>query len=176
MKTTTTSHRRIGARTAKTSRISGNGNGRAPARRQTPAVSSRIASWLAKPKQNLIGGKWVPAASHKTFDVFNPAEGSVIARVAESDKEDINRAVASARRAFESGQWRRFTPSERGKLIWRIGDLILQHAALQQTISRAHYGCTSGSVSRRLGFGENRGYLPTANPPSSGSCRTTADR
>jgi len=42
------------------------------------------------------------------------------------------------------------------------------HAALQQTISRAHYGCTSGSVSRRLGFGENRGYLPTANPPSSG--------
>jgi len=127
MKTTTTSHRRIGARTAKTSRISGNGNGRAPARRQTPAVSSRIASWLAKPKQNLIGGKWVPAASHKTFDVFNPAEGSVIARVAESDKEDINRAVASARRAFESGQWRRFTPSERGKLIWRIGDLILQH-------------------------------------------------
>ncbi|MCX8090252.1 MAG: aldehyde dehydrogenase family protein, partial [Verrucomicrobiae bacterium] len=56
------------------------------------------------------------------------ADGSVIARVPDSDKEDINRAVAAARRAFESGPWRRMTPSERGKLIWRIGDLILQHA------------------------------------------------
>jgi phenylacetaldehyde dehydrogenase len=125
---TTTSHRRISARTAKTSRISGNGNGRAPAKRPALAISSGIASWLARPKQNLIGGKWVPAASHKTFDVFNPAEASVIARVADGDKEDINRAVAAARRAFESGPWRRLTPSERGKLIWRIGDLILQHA------------------------------------------------
>jgi phenylacetaldehyde dehydrogenase len=48
--------------------------------------------------------------------------------VPDSDKEDINRAVGSARRAFESGPWRRLTPSERGKLIWRIGDLILEHA------------------------------------------------
>ena len=125
---TTTSHRRISARTAKTSRISGNGNGRAPAKRPALAISSGIASWLARPKQNLIGGKWVPAASHKTFDVFNPAEASVIARVADGDKEDINRAVAAARRAFESGPWHRLTTSERGKLIWRIGDLILQHA------------------------------------------------
>src|ERR1700736_4680909 len=126
MKTTTTSHRRISARAPKTSRLSGNGH--APAKRPALAISSRIASWLARPKLNLIGGKWVPAASHKTFDVFNPAEASVIAHVADGDKEDINRAVAAARRAFESGPWRRLTPSERGKLIWRIGDLILQHA------------------------------------------------
>src|SRR5436190_1084005 len=125
---TTTSHRRISARTTKTSRISGNGNGRVPAKRPALAISPGIASWLASPKQNLIGSKWVPAASHKTFDVFNPAEASVIARVAEGDKEDINRAVAAGRRAFELGPWRRLTPSERGKLIWRIGDLILQHA------------------------------------------------
>jgi phenylacetaldehyde dehydrogenase len=76
----------------------------------------------------LIGGKWVPAASGKTFDVFNPAEGSVIARVPDSDKEDIDRAVGAARRAFESGPWRRLTSSERGRLIWQIGDLILEHA------------------------------------------------
>ena len=76
----------------------------------------------------MINGKWVPAASGKSFDVFNPADASVLARAAESDKEDIQRAVAAARRAFESGPWRRMTPSERGKLVWRIGDLILQHA------------------------------------------------
>src|SRR5437773_290545 len=125
---TTTSHRRINAPTTKTSRISGNGNGRVPAKRPALAISTGIASWLASPKQNLIGSKWVPAASHKTFDVFNPAEASVIARVAEGDKEDINRPAAAPRRAFESGPWRRLTPSERGKLIWRVGELILQHA------------------------------------------------
>jgi len=52
----------------------------------------------------------------------------VIARVPESDKEDIDRAVAAARRAFESRSWGRLTASERGKLVWRIGDLILEHA------------------------------------------------
>ncbi|MGZ5120784.1 MAG: aldehyde dehydrogenase family protein, partial [Burkholderiales bacterium] len=106
--------------------MSGNGNGRAPAKRPALAVSSSVATWLAKPKLNLIGSKWVPAASRKTFDVFNPADASVIARVPNSEKEDINRAVTAARRAFEP--WRRMTPSARGKLIWRIGDLILEHA------------------------------------------------
>ena len=124
---TTTSHRRISARTLKTSR-NGNRNGRTPAKRAAPAISSGISSWLAKPKLNLIGGRWVPSASNKTFDVFNPADASVIAQVPDSDKEDINRAVAAARRAFESGPWRRLTPSERGKVVWRIGDLILEHA------------------------------------------------
>src|SRR5439155_2317373 len=93
-----------------------------------PALSANVAGWLARPKHNLIAGKWVSAVSGKSFDVFNPADGSVITRVPDSDKEDINRAVTSARRAFESGPWQRMTPSERGKLIWKIGDLILQHA------------------------------------------------
>ncbi len=121
---TTTSHRRIGARTPGKSRISGNGHASA----KRIAIGSRTAGWLAKPKRNLIGGKWAPAVSNKTFDVFNPADASVIARVPDSNKEDIDRAVAAGRRAFESGPWRRLTPSERGKLIWRIGDLILEHA------------------------------------------------
>jgi len=125
---TTTSHRHISTRTLKTSRISGDGNGRKPAKPPALAVSSRVTSWLARPKKNLIGGKWTSSASNKTFDVFNPADATVIARVPDSDKEDIDRAVAAARRAFESGPWRRLTPSERGKLIWRIGDLILEHA------------------------------------------------
>ncbi len=48
--------------------------------------------------------------------------------MAEGDAEDINRAVRAARRAFEDGPWSRMTPSDRGRLIWKIGDLILEHA------------------------------------------------
>ncbi len=94
----------------------------------TPTITPALAAWLAKPKQNLIGGKWVSAVSGRSFEVFNPANDSVIARAAEGEVEDINRAVAAARRAFDSPAWRRMTPSERGKLVWRIGDLILEHA------------------------------------------------
>src|SRR5206468_10305068 len=93
-----------------------------------PAIIVKVAAGLARPKHNLIGGKWVAAASGKSFEVFNPADASVIARVPDSDREDINRAVAAARRAFESGPWRSMTPSERGRLVWRIGDLLLQNA------------------------------------------------
>jgi phenylacetaldehyde dehydrogenase len=106
----------------------GGGNGHTSASRSGPAIRSEVQAWLAKPKHNLIGGKWVPAASGKTFEVFNPADASVIARAPDSDREDIKRAVAAARRAFDSGPWRRMTPSERGRLVWRIGDLILEHA------------------------------------------------
>ena len=128
---TTPSQRRTSVRLPKSNRTAGrtpSGNGHASAKSSSPAVSSNLAAWLAKPKHNLIAGKWVSAASGKTFEVFNPADASVIARVPDSEKEDINRAVTAARRAFESGPWRRMTPSERGKLLWRIGDLILKHA------------------------------------------------
>jgi phenylacetaldehyde dehydrogenase len=57
----------------------------------------------------------------------NPATGEILARVAEGDAEDINRAVRAARQAFDNGPWSRMTPSERGRIIWRIGDLILEH-------------------------------------------------
>lgn len=123
-----------GRSSARTPKISRNGNGKSNAHGPTPsnpsthAASSQVTAWLAKSKNNLINGKWVPAASGKTFDVFNPADASVLTRVADSDKKDIQLAVVAARRAFEFGPWSRMTPSERAKLIWRIGDLILQHA------------------------------------------------
>jgi phenylacetaldehyde dehydrogenase len=126
---TTASHRRSSTRTVGRSRNgNGEGNGPAPVEAHTLKISSRVATWLAKPKHNLINGKWVPAESGETFEVFNPADASVLAHAARSDKADINRAVIAARRAFESGPWPRLTPSERGRLIWRIGDLILEHA------------------------------------------------
>src|ERR1700728_3767556 len=82
----------------------------------------------AIPRQLFINGQWTDAASGKTFETPNPATGETLARIAEGDAEDINRAVRAARKAFESGPWSRMTPSERGRIIWRIGDLILEHA------------------------------------------------
>ena len=91
-------------------------------------TSTPVSQFLAAPKKMLINGKWVGAASGKTFEVTNPATGNVIAHVAEGDKADIDAAVQAARRAFESGPWATMTPSDRGKIIWRIGDLISKYA------------------------------------------------
>jgi len=84
----------------------------------------KVTSFISKTHQILINGKWVDAASGKTFPTYNPATGEVLARIAEGDKEDIDRAVASARAAFEQGPWRRLTASERGRLIWKLADLV----------------------------------------------------
>ncbi|HLX58042.1 MAG TPA: aldehyde dehydrogenase family protein [Ktedonobacteraceae bacterium] len=90
--------------------------------------SAQSAFIQQQPIKMLIGGQWVESASGKTFDTINPSTGSVLAKVAEGDSEDINRAVAAARKAFESGPWPKLTPSQRGRLLWKLADLIEQHA------------------------------------------------
>ncbi|WP_044255144.1 aldehyde dehydrogenase family protein [Rhodopirellula sp. SWK7] len=91
-------------------------------------IPSDLESFLSSPKRMLINGKWVNAKSGKTFDVYDPATDQVIAKVAEGDRDDINAAVSSARAAFDSGPWSKMTASERGRLIWKIGDLIEANA------------------------------------------------
>ncbi len=81
-----------------------------------------------QPMKMLIGGQWVESASGKTFDTFNPSTGEVLAKVAEGDVEDINRAVAAARKAFEGGPWPKLTPSQRGRLLWKLADLVEKNA------------------------------------------------
>ena len=90
-------------------------------------IDSRVSEFLEKPRKMLIDGKWVDAISGKTFPTYNPATGEVLAQVAEGDKADIDAAVKAARKAFDSGPWSRLTASERGKLIWRLADLLEQH-------------------------------------------------
>ncbi len=92
-----------------------------------PQIHNRVQQFIGTPRKMFINGKWVEAASGKTFPVYNPATGEVMARVAEGDREDINRAVKAARKAFESGPWPVMTASDRGRLIWQLGDLIEQH-------------------------------------------------
>ena len=93
-----------------------------------PEISSFVARFLSSPKRMLIDDNWVGALSGKTFEIKNPATGDTIAHVAEGDKADIDRAVEAARRAFESGPWSAMTPSERSKILWRIGDLLSKYA------------------------------------------------
>ncbi|MBY0371376.1 aldehyde dehydrogenase family protein [bacterium] len=72
----------------------------------------------------LIQGEWTPALSGKTFTVTNPATEETLATVAEGDKADIDRAVSAARHAFEAGAWSRFSARDRGRLLYRIADLL----------------------------------------------------
>jgi phenylacetaldehyde dehydrogenase len=83
--------------------------------------------FLARPHRLLIGGEWVAAASGRTFDTFNPATGGVLAQVAEADASDVDRAVAAASKAL-AGPWGSMTPADRSRLLWRLADLIEQHA------------------------------------------------
>ncbi len=92
-----------------------------------PQISRPVAQFIGSPKKLLIDGKWLPAVSEATFEVKNPASGATIARAAEGDKRDVDAAVRAARRAFESGPWPAMTPSERSKIVWRIGDLISKY-------------------------------------------------
>lgn len=85
-----------------------------------------IAATKAKlsPGRLLIDGQWTDGL--KKFDTVNPATGEVLTQIVQASADDVDRAVAAARRAFEdrSGPWRKMSASERGRLIWRLADLV----------------------------------------------------
>ncbi|MGB6405616.1 MAG: aldehyde dehydrogenase family protein [Candidatus Sulfotelmatobacter sp.] len=93
----------------------------------SPQIHPKVAEFLEKPRKMLINGQWVSSISGKTFPTYNPSTGEVLAQVAEGDREDIEQAVKAARRAFDHGPWRRLTSSERGRMIWKLADLLEQH-------------------------------------------------
>jgi acyl-CoA reductase-like NAD-dependent aldehyde dehydrogenase len=91
-------------------------------------LDQSVESFVHAPvRKMLIDGKWVEAASGKTFETPNPATGEVLARVAEGDAKDIDRAVRAARRAFDDGAWVRMRPTERERILLRIAELIESH-------------------------------------------------
>lgn len=92
-----------------------------------PAPASHTSSFIRQKHGLLIGGEWVQAASGKRFDVKNPATEETLTSVAEGDKADIDKAVAAARKAFTSGAWPKLTASQRGKLLWKLADLLEQN-------------------------------------------------
>ncbi|HSF05804.1 MAG TPA: aldehyde dehydrogenase family protein [Methylomirabilota bacterium] len=74
--------------------------------------------------QVFINGKWQPPASGETYSPVNPATEEPLEAVARGDERDVEAAVAAARRAFDEGQWPRMSPHERGRIVWKLGDLI----------------------------------------------------
>ncbi|TMC83062.1 MAG: aldehyde dehydrogenase family protein [Chloroflexi bacterium] len=93
------------------------------------AEDLEVASFLkGQPKKLFIGGRWVESAGGRTFATRDPATGEVLANVAEANAEDVDRAVAAARKSFDRGTWRELPPAERAKVLWKIGDMIEERA------------------------------------------------
>ena len=91
-------------------------------------LNSKTAEFFSRQQRMLIDGRFVLAASGKTFPVYNPATGEVVAKVPEAETEDVDRAVIAARRAFDEGPWtRKMSNSERGQLLWKLADLLQEN-------------------------------------------------
>src|SRR5215468_4123806 len=91
-------------------------------------IHPSVKRFVTPARKMLIDGKWVQAASGKTFETPDPATGEVLARVAEGDREDVDRAARAARRAFDAGKWTRLAPRDRERLLFAIADAIEKHA------------------------------------------------
>src|SRR5437868_2086483 len=89
--------------------------------------------------QLFIDGQWVDAESGKTFETPNPATGQTLAEVAEADKADVDKAVAAARRAFE-GKWSRMSARDRGRLLYKLAELIEARAKELAALETADNG------------------------------------
>jgi aldehyde dehydrogenase (NAD+) len=101
------------------------------------------------PGRLLIDGDWKDAASGRSFETVNPADESVITTVAEAGAEDVDLAVAAARRALETGPWARMTAAERGRILWKLGELTLErlpHLSLLETLDTGKTLFDSGKV------------------------------
>jgi acyl-CoA reductase-like NAD-dependent aldehyde dehydrogenase len=103
-------------------------------------TSSAVLGFLRKPKQLLIGGKWVAAKSGKTFETINPSNEEVLALAAEGDKADVDEAVKVARKAYEEGKWSKIGPHQRARYLLKIADLIEQNADELATLETLNNG------------------------------------
>ncbi|WP_373688796.1 aldehyde dehydrogenase family protein [Brevibacillus daliensis] len=95
---------------------------------ETRAISATVARFLLESKKLLINGEWMESSSSDLLPVMNPATGERLTYIAAGNEEDVDRAVAAARAALEKGDWKKMTPMDRSKLLWKIADLIDLHA------------------------------------------------
>ena len=91
------------------------------------ATAIKPLSTYNGPTQLLIDGQWREAVSGKRFNTLNPATGEIITSVAEADKADVDLAVKAARKAFEEGPWSKMTATDRGRVLSKLADLIMEH-------------------------------------------------
>jgi betaine-aldehyde dehydrogenase len=93
-----------------------------------------------KTYQMYINGEWVDSKSNKTFPVYDPASEEVIAQVPDANADDVNRAVAAAKTAFEDGPWAATTAQERGRILFRLADKIRQNLAMLAELEARNCG------------------------------------
>lgn len=91
-------------------------------------------------EQLLIGGDWVAAAAGRRFETVDPGNGRVLGSVADAGAEDVDRAVVAATQAYQDPAWRDLTPAARARLLWRIADLIEEHATELATLETQDQG------------------------------------
>ncbi|HZN55112.1 MAG TPA: aldehyde dehydrogenase family protein [Candidatus Polarisedimenticolaceae bacterium] len=106
------------------------------------------ATAAPEPGRLLIDGSFVASRSGKTFPTVNPADESVITTVEEAGTEDVDAAVAAARRAL-AGPWSRMSAAERGKILWKMGDLIVERLpqlAMLETLDTGKTLFDSGKI------------------------------
>jgi phenylacetaldehyde dehydrogenase len=95
----------------------------------TAELTQQITADIRLAEKMYIGGAWVPAVSGATFPVHDPADGSIVVEVPAGAAPDVDRAVAAARAAFApEGPWRSLTPQARGRLIWKLADILEENA------------------------------------------------
>ncbi|SCZ86144.1 aldehyde dehydrogenase family protein [Nitrosomonas mobilis] len=99
--------------------------------------NSKVEEFLKGTKRMFINGKFVKSQSGKTFETYNPATGEVLATVFEGGPEDVDIAVKAAREAFDNGPWLKMSAAERGRVMYKLADLMEEHAeelALLETL------------------------------------------
>ncbi|MGP0052297.1 MAG: aldehyde dehydrogenase family protein, partial [Solirubrobacteraceae bacterium] len=92
------------------------------------SAESSVRRAEVKPGELLIAGEWGPAADGATYETLEPATGRVLTTVSSAGGDDVDRAVAAARRAFDAGEWPRMTPRARGRVLLRVAQLLAGHA------------------------------------------------
>jgi len=93
-----------------------------------PKTETARAFLARRSQKMLIGGAWVEAEGGATFPSHDPATGAHLADLARGTAADADRAMKAARDSLESGAWRGMTPSARGKVLWRVAELIEANA------------------------------------------------
>jgi len=96
--------------------------------------------WLTSTKKLYIDGQWISSSSEEVIESINPANGQVIGSIVSATTEDVDLAVASARKAFDHGEWRTISRKERAKKLRQISALIKEHQAELATLEALDNG------------------------------------
>jgi phenylacetaldehyde dehydrogenase len=118
------------------------------------SLSQTVRRFVNRPQRMLIGGEWVESHTGETLESVDPATGRRLTTVARGDGVDVDRAVRTARAAFESPAWRDISPLDRGRLLNTLAELIEEHAD-ELALIEAHDNGKPVKVARAVDVGSS---------------------